>query len=135
MSGQAREEAAAECAEWDALVAERDAAIAERDRLREILDTRSYEAGLHARRMGEAQAERDGMRERAVVAEQERDRLRRELEVLREAVRLAHAGAEQDMIDRAYDGSSQAMYMEAVGAHDALRPVLDRLDAILRGES
>jgi predicted nucleic acid-binding Zn-ribbon protein len=73
--------------------------------------------------MERMRAERDAMRERAVAAEQERDRLRRELEALRDEM-------------RALDPYRFVLASEVVEAlDDVLCDVRDRIDAVLRGES
>ena len=64
-------------------------------------------------------AERDAMRDRAITAEQERDRLRREVDALRDEMREWCHG------------------LDTAACHRAViyGPTIDRLDAILRGES
>lgn len=91
--------------------------------LRELLDARSYEAGLYARRMSEAQErEREHVTKAQDAADavgRERDRLRREVEALRDEMREWCHGLDTAVCHRA------VLY----------GPTIDRLDAILRGES
>jgi hypothetical protein len=65
-------------------------------------------------------AERDALRERAVAAEQERDRLRRELEALRADM--------EDVANSPREGGAQE------GRAYQAEQVVDCIDAILRGE-
>ena len=63
----------------------------------------------------------------------ERDRLRRELEALRDEVWSAHEDADHHAIRHAI--AHDHIYARAAGAAAVLSGVLTKLDAILRGES
>ncbi len=80
-------------------------------------------------------SERDAMRDRAITAEQERDRLRREVEAvdaLWEQMCKEQTDAEGRAVDLAVGPMSPA-YSRAAGHADAMRSVIARLGAILRG--
>ena len=95
-------------------------------------------------------AERDAMRDRAITAEQERDRLRAEVtDLLPEAdakqhfaTRALRAEERLDRLRREVDALRDEMRewchgLDTAACHRAViyGPTIDRLDAILRGES